>query len=296
MGGGNKVARHSDFFKITLALPETGSLRAQQFLDEKQVQFQVMVNEPCPMLPGQELTEFLVLYAASPAQLKERLTLLSAAGFDEPQVERFRWDPGAWVEKWKEYYQWVKISPRLAVGPAFKPCPFDVEHLVRIEPGQSFGTGNHESTRIALKFIDRYLAAGSSICDAGCGSGVLSIAALKLGARNALAFDFDAESCRDCLLNCANNDVNPLVLRSGTAPVAARFDVVAANILGHILVTIASPLRNMVRPGGVLILSGLTDKDDEAFLAGFFKTEGEFEMLERAGLNDWWGGAWRKRT
>lgn len=295
MGGGNKVAQHSDFFKITLALPEAGSLKAQQFLDEEQVQFQVMVNEPCPMLPGQELTEFLVLYAASPAQLEERLALLSAAGFDEPEVERYRWDPDAWVEKWKEYYQWAKISPRLAVGPAFKPCPFDVEHHVRIEPGQSFGTGSHESTRIALGFIDRYLAAGSSFCDAGCGSGVLSIAALKLGARNALAFDFDAESCRDCLLNCADNGVSPLVLRSGTAPIAARFDMVAANILGHILVTIADPLRNMVRPGGVLILSGLTNKEDESFLTGFFGTDDEFEMLERTGVNDWWGGAWRKR-
>lgn len=295
MGGGNqRVERHSDFYKITLALPETGSLKAQQVLDENGIQFQIMVNEPCPLVPGQELTEFLVLYAASPSELKERLATLSAAGFNDPEVERFRWDPGSWVEKWKEYYEWVKISERLAVGPAFKQCPYAVEHQVRIDPGQSFGTGNHASTRIALEFIDRYLSSGDSFCDAGCGSGVLAIAALKLGAGRALAFDFELESCLDSARNFAGNNTQGLLLRSGTAPVAARFDVVAANILGHILLTISDHVKNMVKPGGILVLSGLTGKEEESFPPRFFGTDDKFERLATSRRGDWWGGAWRK--
>ncbi len=295
MGGGKQVGRHSDFFKITLSLPEAGSLKAQQILDDNKVQFQVLVNEPCPFVAGEELTEFLVLYAASRNELEVRLAMLSAAGFDDPVVEQFRWDPASWVEKWKEYYEWVKISQRLAVGPAFKPCPFSVEHKLHIEPGQSFGTGSHESTRIALEFIDRYLSKGDSFCDAGCGSGVLAIAALKLGAGRTLAFDFELESCLDSVRNFAGNDTYPLLLRSGTAPIAANFDIVTANILGHILVTISEELREMVKPGGVLVLSGLTGKDDEDFVTRFFGDDRAFDKLETARRGDWWGGAWRRK-
>lgn len=254
------------------------------FLDANAISFERVLSEP----------DLVVLYAKTDEELASRKHLLASAGFNDYEVDLFEYDPDEWVEKWKDYFDWTRISPRLSVGPVFKPCPFDTEHKILIDPGQSFGTGSHESTRIALFLLDVYLLAGQTVCDAGCGSGVLSFVAEKYSGRPAVAFDFDRESCFDCLRNAALNDANPMVFRGGTAPVNASFDLVVANILAHILVTVSPDIRSMVKPGGLLLLSGLTDADAATFEDEFFTTPGEFNRLERLAVGDWWGGTWKK--
>jgi ribosomal protein L11 methyltransferase len=253
-------------------------------LDANRIPFERILVEP----------DQIVVYAQGQTELTTRTTLLSDAGYHGFDVEPFDYDPGAWVETWKEHFHWVKISHRLCVGPVFKPCPYDCQHKITIDPGQSFGTGTHESTRIALFFLDGHLRPGQTVCDVGCGSGVLSFAAQKITGIPPVAFDFDRESCFDCARNAALNSSNPLIFRGGTAPIEAQFDFVAANILGHILLTVTQDVRKMVRPGGLLLLSGLTTKDKPAFERKFFTRSGEFKILDSVTLNEWWGAVWQK--
>jgi len=238
--------------------------------------------------------ETFVIYAETSSELKSLLSLLSSAQLPEPAVQSFVYDPNEWVEKWKEFYDWVRISDRLAVGPECKQCPFPALHRVTIEPGQAFGTGTHESTQLALALIDRHISAGDRFCEPGCGSGILSIAARKLGASLAVGFDYDKPSVLEAAHNAGRNHVEASFYRGGADPIAAQFDLVAANILGHLLLTISGPVKRMVRPGGKLVLAGLVPENRPDFEDEFFKGEDLFERIELTAIRGWWGGAWRR--
>lgn len=279
---------------MTLTVAEAAFEQARDLLYQHSVSFQEVVPTPSPLLLEEAQERTLVVYAETDVDLSALLGMLSDRGLPPPSVTPFDYDPGAWVEKWKQFYDWTSVSPRLAVGPAFKPCPFPAEQRVCIEPGQAFGTGTHESTQLALALVERYLSEGDRFCEPGCGSGILSIAAMKLGAREAIGFDYDRPACFEAVRNAHMNGVVCHFFRGGTGSISGTFDVVAANILGHLLVSIAADVRALVRPGGVLVLAGLVTENRPDFEELFFRASGEFERLELRALHEWWGGAWRR--
>ncbi|MGD0575887.1 MAG: 50S ribosomal protein L11 methyltransferase [Anaerolineales bacterium] len=172
-----------------------------------------------------------------------------------------------WTEEWKRSYRPIRIAPRLVICPSWielPPQPGEV--FVRLDPGMAFGTGTHPSTRMCLEAIQELLPAGSEVIDLGCGSGILAIAALRLGASRALALDIDPEAVRTTLMNSARNGVSDrLIVLSGSLPQALagtapiqKASLVLVNILAHVAVEmLRTGLTQLVLPGGHLVLSGI---------------------------------------
>lgn len=293
MGGGEVAGRCVPFRRIVLALPRGLEQQAETFLDASGIPFQVVL-EPTPDLPalGVRCASSIVLYASSPQQEAEWLSRLAAVGLARyALLDDFSWDPAEWVEKWKDSYQWIRVSDRLAVGPDFRTPPEGVACCVKIAPGQSFGTGMHESTLIALRLLDSYLLPGGTVLDAGCGSGVLGIAACRLSASSVLGFDIESEACRETRENARINGVVLDVFRGGAEAVVGAFDLVVANMLATQLLSLSRLLRCAVKPQATLILSGLIDSDSPAFEKEFFDGPPAFSLLERVSLRRWWGAA-----
>jgi ribosomal protein L11 methyltransferase len=182
-------------------------------------------------------------------------------------TERIRWSWGrdvgeTWREAWKAHFRPTRISNRLAVCPGWEEwAPDDSRvRVIRLDPGRAFGTGTHETTRLCLRLIDEALEGEppGSFLDVGCGSGILAIGALLLGAARAVALDVDRVAATVARENARVNRVTPRLLTLCGDPRAVRgsYPLVAANILYQILLGLAPTLARKVTPGGRLVLSG----------------------------------------
>ncbi len=163
-----------------------------------------------------------------------------------------------WVRKTQAQFVPVQASERVWIVPSWcEPVARNAINL-RIDPGLAFGTGSHATTRLCLRWLDAHLAQGASLLDYGCGSGILAIAAVKLGAVDVCAVDVDTQAVVASRTNAITNAVtirvgSPDELRAGT------FDVVVANILANPLELLAPLLAGRVRAGGHIVLSGILD-------------------------------------
>lgn len=172
-----------------------------------------------------------------------------------------------WAESWKEHFHVERFGRRIVVVPSWRthaPAPDDV--VITLDPGMAFGTGQHETTRMCLEALERAVRPGMAVLDAGCGSGILSLAAAKLGAGAVLAVDVDPDCVRVTRENAGANGVDTTVTAAtgslGEAwpfdePADGRFDVVVANIIARVVIEIAGPLVRALKPGGRLIVSGV---------------------------------------
>jgi ribosomal protein L11 methyltransferase len=168
------------------------------------------------------------------------------------------------AETWRAHATPVWVDPDLVICPAWVPfeVPSDVKSdltVLRIEPGATFGLGDHPTTMLSMRAIRRALRVGSTVLDVGCGSGVLAVGACVLGAARAVAVDITPASVPITRANAASNGVANLINVSTTplSQVDGQFDVVVANILASTLIELADDLVRVVAPSGVLIVSGV---------------------------------------
>ncbi|MBK5332973.1 MAG: 50S ribosomal protein L11 methyltransferase [Ilumatobacteraceae bacterium] len=168
------------------------------------------------------------------------------------------------ADTWRAHAQPVWVEPDLVICPAWVPFTpsSDVEPgviVLRIEPGATFGLGDHPTTMLSMRAIRRAVRAGSTVLDVGCGSGVLAVGACVLGASHAVAIDIAPASVSITRANAATNGVADLVDVSTTplAEIDRQFDIVVANILAPTLIELAHDLVRAVAPSGVLIVSGV---------------------------------------
>ncbi len=163
-----------------------------------------------------------------------------------------------WVRQTQAQFAPIQTSPRTWIVPSWcEPVARNAINL-RIDPGLAFGTGSHATTRLCLRWLDAHLAPGASVLDYGCGSGILAIAAMMLGAGDSRGVDIDAQAIVASRANAAANGVN-VWFGSPDALPAGTFDVVVANILANPLELLAPLLAGRVRPGGHIVLSGVLD-------------------------------------
>jgi len=185
-----------------------------------------------------------------------------------------------WMEAWKEHYKPIPIGKRLMIVPAWMESPEPARIPIRIDPGMAFGTGTHPTTQLCLELIEtNYIKVSSifnpppaTVIDIGCGSGILSIAALKLGAQTALGVDIDIESVRNSRENAATNGIgDEFIIGQGSVAevLAGQFafrsaPLVVANILAPVIIRLfEAGLAELVEPGGSLILSGILAEQAE---------------------------------
>lgn len=187
-----------------------------------------------------------------------------------------------WANNWKEYFKPSRIGRRLVIKPTweeFAATPGDI--ILEVDPGMAFGTGTHPTTRLCLEAIEQIFEnAGpfqapaadrpTEVLDVGTGSGILSIAAAKLGASRIVALDIDPEAVAVAAQNLRLNLVT--AVEASTTPlekVTGSFDVVLANILAEDLVRMGAALVERLRPGGMLVLSGILTEKEEFVCSGF---------------------------
>ncbi|MEI8242408.1 MAG: 50S ribosomal protein L11 methyltransferase [bacterium] len=198
-----------------------------------------------------------------------------------------------WAESWKRFFRVQRVSERIVIRPTWEPYePLPGDCVVDLDPGMSFGTGNHATTQACLVFLDQLAAADAcrSVLDMGCGSGILAIAARKLGFVEVAAFDNDPDAVAIARENAADNGTGVVFEVCDLAQNTRRADVVVANILAPVLIEHAGVISAAVRPGrqGALILSGILDTQYTAVRAAF-EAQG-FEEQRSLLLGEWRSG------
>jgi ribosomal protein L11 methyltransferase len=173
-----------------------------------------------------------------------------------------------WVRATQEQFPPTRISERLWIVPSWHQPPEPPAVAVRLDPGVAFGTGTHPTTRLCLAWLDENLKPGASVLDYGCGSGILAIAAGKLGATQIVGTDIDPQALDAARANSMTNRV-PASYTDPNSLAAATFDVVLANILSNPLMLLAPALLARVAPEGALVLSGVLERQAEDVIAAY---------------------------
>ena len=174
-----------------------------------------------------------------------------------------------WENNWRQYYQPIEVGERLVVVPEWLDAPADGRLPLRLDPGLIFGTGSHATTRMCLAALEHCAAAGRTVLDLGCGSGILSIAALLLGARDAFACDIDDKCVGVAYENAALNGIGRehYTVRAGDVLSDKRlarefggdYDIVVANIVADVIIALAPQVRPLLKKGGLFLCSGIID-------------------------------------
>ena len=167
-----------------------------------------------------------------------------------------------WLAGWRKNFTLTELTKRILVVPSWQDLPVAETRLgIKIYPGQGFGTGTHETTRLAAVALEKELERepSASVLDVGTGSGILAILAVKRGAARVLALDIDAEALANARENCAHNQVCDQVMLESRplTQVQEKFTLIVANIIAPVLLQLASEFLRLLKPGGRLILSGI---------------------------------------
>ena len=167
-----------------------------------------------------------------------------------------------WANAWKEHYHVLHIGRRVVIVPSWREyAPNPGEVTIRLDPGMAFGTGLHPTTRGCLEVLENIISPGMSVLDVGTGSGILAIAAAQMGARPVLAVEIDPVAVSAARANMVMNHLESVIeVRQGSVPLThetAQFDVVVANIIARVIADLSRPLAASLRPGGMLIASGI---------------------------------------
>ncbi|MGD9890482.1 MAG: 50S ribosomal protein L11 methyltransferase [Dehalococcoidia bacterium] len=216
----------------------------------------------------------------------------------KPEIETRRVDEAEWADAWKEHFHVMRVGRRTVIRPSwrdYQPGPGDV--VIDLDPGMAFGTGQHETTRGCLAMLEEIVRPGMRVLDAGTGSGILAIAAIKLGAASVMAVDVEPQAISVTRENAARNGVGQRVRVAhgslGAAwpfddPSAGIADLVVANIHARALIELAEDISAALTPAGAIILSGIiaereADVRDAYAALGFSVTnllaEGDWRTL-----------------
>lgn len=195
-----------------------------------------------------------------------------------------------WANNWKKYFKPLKTGEKLIICPTWETVE-EAAHrrILRIDPGMAFGTGGHNTTRLCLEAMEAYITAGTRLLDIGCGSGILSIAGLLLGAKSATGVDIDALAVKTARENGALNGFSPpeyTILQGDLAEKAdGKFQVIVANIVADVIIKFCKEVGGYLAPDGVFITSGIIDTRENDVTQAF--REHGFQILERREDSGW---------
>ncbi len=204
--------------------------------------------------------------------LREKLTRIAAElSLPPPTLTLTPVTERNWNRSWEETIRPIRVTDRIVIAPTWHPFtagPGDI--VLTIDPKMSFGTGYHETTRLMLGLLERHMTAGARVLDAGTGTGVLAIAALKLGAASAIGFDIDEWSFANAAENALLNELSGrFTIRQGDLSVIPEsgFDLIVANIQKNVIEEMLPGLVSRLTPAGTLLVSGLLAGDRDSTIA-----------------------------
>lgn len=209
----------------------------------------------------------------------------------EGKIEVIGVNEDDWANAWKAYYKPIRIGKHMVIVPAwerFEPKEDDI--VVRMDPGMAFGTGTHETTRLVIELLEKYVKKGDRMLDVGTGSGILAICASKLGARECKAYDIDPvavrvarENVKDSGLSNITCDVSDLL--RGVDRTGGTYDIITANIVADIIIRMSPDIGELMHDGTILVTSGIiTERRDEVVDA---LTKNGLEIVEVREDNGW---------
>jgi ribosomal protein L11 methyltransferase len=230
-------------------------------------------------------TRLQALYDAPRADAALIVTLAAALGIDALQLTARAVADRAWEREWLRDFHAMRFGERLWICPRHESVADPEAVVVRLDPGLAFGTGSHPSTAMCLQWLDGTPLSGSTVVDYGCGAGALAIAALKLGARRAYAFDIDPQALLATRENAIDNAVaDRLQLCERAADIARGCDVLLANILAEVLISLNQQFAQLLAPGARVLLAGILAAQEAEVAAAFLKW---FDMERFAGRDGW---------
>lgn len=195
-----------------------------------------------------------------------------------------------WENNWKKYFKPMPVGKRLLIRPIWEQ-EFDAgdRAVLHLEPGLAFGSGTHDTTRLCLESIENYAEKGKTMLDIGCGSGILSVAGLLLGADSAVGVDIDALAVKTAKENGETNGFSEpqfkVLQGSMTDKVSGKFDIIAANIVADIIVMLCENVKNYMNPDAVFITSGIIVPREDDVVAAFEKNG--LEIIARHESGGW---------
>ncbi len=201
-----------------------------------------------------------------------------------------------WENNWQQFYKPMEIGARLLVIPEWEKCDPKGRVTVTLNPGLTFGTGSHATTRLCLRTLDKLVQGGEKVLDLGCGSGILSIAALRLGAKSAFACDIDDKCVDVAYENAALNGIgkDTYTVRWGNVlsdqqlrrEMGGGYDIVVANIVADVIIALSTEVRPYLKEGGCFLTSGIIDDRAEE-VAAALRSAG-WEILETNSNEGWY--------
>lgn len=197
-------------------------------------------------------------------------------------------DDSDWKNNWKKFFKILKPNKTIVIVPTWEEYEKkDGEEIIKLEPGMAFGTGSHETTSLCIKKLEEYMKPGMKVLDIGTGSGILSIAASKLGASEVLGVDIDPMSVYIANENKKLNEVTnaEFIVGDLLSKVKDKYDIVVSNILAEVIVTMTGDLHKFLNKDGIFISSGIL-KVKSAMVIDSLEANG-FDILNVEDLNEW---------
>lgn len=196
------------------------------------------------------------------AYINEKVEEIKALGIDvgEGKVEVEKMYEEDWANNWKKYYKPSKVGEKIVVKPIWEEYEAkDEELVVELDPGMAFGTGEHETTRMCIQALEKYVQKDSTVFDVGCGSGILAIAAAKLGAKLAVGVDLDPVAVESAKENVGFNNIDNIEILHGNLieVIDGKADIVVANIIAEIICILTEDVSRVIKPNGYFITSGI---------------------------------------
>jgi ribosomal protein L11 methyltransferase len=193
-----------------------------------------------------------------------------------------------WINNWKKYFKPIPVGKKLLIRPTWEEEYEAGERTVlHLEPGLAFGTGTHETTRLCMELLEEYVQPGFDVLDVGCGSGILSVAALLLGAEKAVGVDIDALAVKTAVQNAEINHVQDRfigICGDLTDKVSGKYHIIVANIVADVIVELTKNVGQFMYPDTIYLMSGIIDTREKDVLAAL---EDRFEILSRRTEKGW---------
>lgn len=236
-------------------------------------------------------------------ELKKEITegleeISSFVNVGEGTITTEETDDGDWINNWKAFFKPFRVAEDIVIKPTWETLEDKKENdlVIEIDPGTAFGTGAHETTRLCITGLRKYITKETKLLDVGCGSGILSIIGLKLGAKSAVGTDIDPAALTATYENMEVNHISKEQFTAYSGNIIEdkelqekvgfeKYDIVVANILADVIIPLSGEIRQHMKPGGLFISSGIIDMKREEVEAALLKNG--FNIVEINTMGDW---------